>query len=723
MANKKTIKQTFTIEQLGCPVVSYRYKGALRDHLIAFGGSVCDLPTKYLNLDVDFDNFHECFKQRISEALQDAMCELPGFDTIIDIEPVMPKIDYYNTSYPQVAIDKWQFTFREKEADTYGIARAISDRLPWDEIIVRINEFMADNLKMNDGFCAWDAWTPEKSDEAGYDSRWVNLYISTDERNSTTAYSHGTATEYNTFRLDEIIRKAAAVKGRLWRNYCSYHELPVVHEAMDFMCWVLDNRIDFEQFLSEIGVVYDPYTLCTRPELDCDIFAVPQQNNETTKQQNNNTTMTQTNSVNSEKLTVNNAPKGWKAQPARPDMTASEYEALYYDRFFKEQLGKVKIDQEGHSLIDLMQLSAVQTTWSTNDIGSRVILTIKFDGFESRHMFDLKNNGARANETTIGGVTYKWISLPKMAEAILKFDGQTPPADIQNYCSNKIFLAEGKEGKEVAPKTEEPHAKTEEREEPKPQTAPTAKLRKEPVAQQTTPNSSLLTPHSSEAPAIAPAPSTTDATFYYDTDKHFYHLYCDEDGVNGGVVIVRQDGSVNSHIKHRDFAQMSAFIASKKMTRVEQLSDALMKALVKEGVVSALAVSEQPKSEEVRVKSEEVSAAPQEPLAEVKECKKETPKPEPQKPHTEVKECNEKLPSTPLHSASTTSTPEAKVVPFTLPDTIVAGDLKDGRMTLTGLTDLTAEQVQIFIAGMNAMKEAIKKQMKLTGTDNLDLPF
>lgn len=48
-----------------------------------------------------------------------------------------------------------------------------------------------------------------------------------------------------------------------------------------------------------------------------------------------------------------------------------------------------------------------------------------------------------------------------------------------------------------------------------------------------------------------------------------------------------------------------------------------------------------------------------------------------------------------------------------LPDTILTSEVENGRMTISGLNDLTAEQVNIFIAGMNAMREAIRKQMKM----------
>lgn len=58
------------------------------------------------------------------------------------------------------------------------------------------------------------------------------------------------------------------------------------------------------------------------------------------------------------------------------------------------------------------------------------------------------------------------------------------------------------------------------------------------------------------------------------------------------------------------------------------------------------------------------------------------------------------------------------IVPINLPDTILATDLENGRITLSGLDTFTAEQIQIFVAGMNAMREAIKNANKISGTDN-----
>lgn len=668
------IKKTFTIEQLGAALVQYKYDGALSDHLSAYiDGGADALPNKYLGIEPNLKDFFGVFANVVESTLASAMEHIDGFDTLFDIQPVLPKHESRD-SHPRVEVTKYEFCFQDSEQDPYGTARAICDAIDWDALSIDVNNFMTDEVKRNEGFCSWESWNGTQSDALGYDSRWIDLYTDTIEDKAPNATGHNPGTAYATFKLDEVIRRAANVKGRQWRNYCKYHELPVCHEAMDFTCWVLDTKQNFDEFLTDIGMVYDKYQGQVRPDLDTDIFA-PSDNNH--QSSNINTTMAQTNNNNT------TAAKPWKAQAARTEMTASEYEALYYDRFFKEQLDAVKIDTEGHSLIDLLQVQGVTSAWSCNDEGSRVTFTITMgEGFVSAHTFDLKNNGSRTNETTIGGVTYKWISLAKMREAILKFDGDKAPADIQQYVTNRIGGTP---------------AKTEEK--PQPQKAPTAKVRKEPIAQQTVPQTTEQ-PKATEQPSITPAPSTTDATYHFSGDDHYYHLYRDEDGVNGGVVIVRRDGGLNSHIKHRDFAQLSAYIASKKMTKMEQLPDALMKTLVKEGVVKALKVVEKPKTEE----------KPQ-PKA-IEQPKAEQPKTESTPQPNEVTGNKEKgeMKNTPKQTANV-ETPEAKVIPFTLPGEITISNIKTGSMTLNGLTDLTAEQISIFVAGMNAMREAIRKQM------------
>lgn len=302
-----------------------------------------------------------------------------------------------------------------------------------------------------------------------------------------------------------------------------------------------------------------------------------------------------------------------------------------------------------------LTLGDMPRTWSYRGGKNNVIVCTVTDIAELTYEVQF---GKRTQYVTHNDVRYNFASVPNMKKALEEcFDDEgNATDDIWNYTINKPKAA-----KTDAPKTA-PKAET--------------KTKKKEAAQQT---KQTEQPTKMSA-TLTPTPSDTAETECYDDDKRWYYFY---NNFSGGTVISKDDCHIVNNYPKADPVQMRNVVTACKLHRLDKTPDAVIAALVKGGIINtpmSVVANNEPKAEEP------------------------TPQPTP----TTVEQPKAEQPAEEAPKAE-----EPKVIPLTLPDTITVGTLKNGSVTLSGLTDLTAEQIAIFVAGMNAMKEAIKKQMAI----------
>lgn len=455
-----------------------------------------------------------------------------------------------------------------------------------------------------------------------------------------------------------------------WRDWCRNHNITPqpVCDLLDLVCWAIDKGVDYDEFMSgKKATTTQPQTTHTEAEL-----GRGNTNNQTT-----NNTMSQTTTT----------PAGWKMAPATPDTNLEETYASKFEAAFA-----IVLDPESNTTLGDMPRS-----WSYRG-GKNNLIVCTIDGI-GELTYEVQF-GKRTQYITHNDVKYVFASVPNMKHALEEcFDEDGNATDaIWQYCTNKP--------KADTAKTNAPKA------------APKANTKTAPVAapQTTAPAAASV---GATAPSAA-APQTPSVFNIYEcaaTPSYYYCIAGNEQMVSVAVII-KESGEVRSHTAPQLIAPVMDTITKNKMTEVTPIPPMVITALINKGVISApmSAAAATPAEGEPSPTEAQAAAEKAEQERKAAAAKAAAEKAEQERKAAAEKAAAEKA------AAEAKAAKEDNIVPLTLPDTIVASDLKDGRMTLTGLNDLTAEQVQIFIAGMNAMKEAIRKQMKMTGTDS-NLPF
>ena len=301
-----------------------------------------------------------------------------------------------------------------------------------------------------------------------------------------------------------------------------------------------------------------------------------------------------------------------------------------------------------------LTLGDMPRTWSYRGGKNNVIVCTVTDIAELTYEVQF---GKRTQYVTHNDVRYNFASVPNMKKALEEcFDDEgNATDDIWNYTINKPKAA-----KTDAPKTA-PKAET--------------KTKKKEAAQ----------PKQTEQPATPAATMTmqTDRT-YGDGAGQYYHIFTNTDGELDYIYMTGGECQSVRVVPNGDYDNFIKLMEGNHF-KVCNTPQAILVALGK--------------TEPMKINTDADKAlAPSNPVQTT------TPQPTP----TTVEQPKAEQPAEEAPKAE-----EPKVIPLTLPDTITVGTLKNGSVTLSGLTDLTAEQIAIFVAGMNAMKEAIKKQMAI----------
>lgn len=610
----KNPTKTFSIEEVGTPYFGYKLPSgvSLEGYLLARSKRYPGIATRLVKPVIKLDAAEAELREIITNAVQDAASEVDP-NNQIPIESI--SVDSLDKNSK---VTKWRFSFKKgtSESDFYYHARNICDLIDWDSVMAAVE---SDFDHAIDGESAWedyDVFNP--NDNA---SRWLDLY----SKGENMGRNDHTMQKGLQFPLDDVINKTFLKMGWKWRGWAKSNGIEPTTEAADFINWVLDNKIDFDSHMQQIGMAIDQSGQ-VRPELDFDIF------NTTTQQQNNTTPM---------EPIMKAAP-----QPAAQLIDGSEI-ATKYQKNFATFMANTSIKD-------------AKRTWTMD--GNKAVLTAVEevrDGYSriSVMTYDTKWKGTSQKTTETEGeveTVLHWrtpsmyqraidcnFDMAEMGKLLTeadckKFGIEFVPTPKDEQSANK-----GKQTKSVIPTHDS----------------------------KTAPKSQTIAPSKSEevldGSRLEIKSRVTE--YYRDSDGRMYTVTPD----GSGMCTVNAYAADGSELRSYDMPLEKALsIIVGRCTKItaEEFEGAKPEA----------------KINDAEIEVEQPAPAP-EPTPEP------TPNPEPEPEPEKV----------------------APTLLLNLPDTILTSEVEHGRMTISGLNDLTAEQVNIFIAGMNAMREAIRKQMKM----------
>ena len=532
--------------------------------------------------------------------------------------------------------------------------------------------------------CGSFATIVPKDDGVQRDERWLEAY---QDSLSANADNH-----FIGDKISPMMWNAFNDVGWRWRGYChnKWTWISAQSELVDFVCWAYFEGIDFDKYAQEVP------SLSAQPQL----FPTPQQ------QQNNKPQQTTTTPKTNNMEQTNNKPQGWKAAPVT-DINAIE---VTHGKYFEAVLA-IK-NGENTTLRDCPR------SWALEKDGALIILTIDEAAANAKHIvkFYVKDGSRPCIRTIDDDGTWDYISVPNMKAAI---EGEKPI----NECVTPATLKRMEKRGAVAPV-----AAT--------KTAPAAQT---PAPQQTT----------QTAPAAqTPATQKTDAAGAASLCECYKHT------PSGGEYLVFKTGHCvqcfNGKYTEYDakYEDLTRAAKSNGMTLLKSIPEhflSYVKANTPAPTAQATTPTPQPAAPQPKAEQPAQATTPtpqpkaEQPAVSDGSATAPAPQPEAKKPEAEqpaqaTAPAPQPKAEQPAQPAAPTPQPEAKkpkaeqpaapIIP--LPTEIVTSKVIGGKMVVSGLTDLTAEQINIFIAGMNAMREAIRKQFKMTAdgqTANENLPF
>lgn len=728
-------QKTFSFEELGCPIIGYKYEEpTLEEHLqqsvtnqrLFYPG----VDRKYLNIPIDTEKAQTEIREAIDEIAQEFGSDADEWGDL----PIkyIEAAAYDTTNKGKDGVTKWRFVFEDGVTDYYGIARQLADKMDWDKMQIEVQERVTDMIEAQNAYLKDNESVTARDENM---ARWLMLY-GLGENMERLDFVQQMSIQ---FPLDDVINRTFLKMGRKWRGWRKAHGMDPLHEAADFIQWVMDENIDFDTHMAAIGMTVDSEGMA-RPELSGDIFETQETNksngtNQTNQTNNTNTTMTETHEAA--------APQTAAQTPAMID--GSEI-ATKYQKNFATWMANTNI-------------RAAKRTWKMD--GNKAMVTAIEEEGEgyirySVMTYDTKWKGTKQQTIEKEGdktVVLDWRT-PGMYQRALDCDFNDDEMGklLTEACCKKYGIEyvptpkdeqnanKGKGGKTIAQTKTPTHAS---------RTAPKAEqtdAQQQPAAQTATLTPNTIAYHDSEGARYIMTTVDEDTVSMTIIDKEGNTLRKDIE-VDPETVrsLVEGNGLIADAIEEVKDEQPAAPVEEQTKPQPKAEQPAKTKTITpklpqtskwvdaatgktyiienKDGICNVTVMNGDlvertfPNLDEDKVQG----VIKKNNLQEVKDEQPQTEQPA----KTETKETNEA--NKPHETKETKPQPKsetpAPTIPLNLPDTILTTDLKDGRMTISGLTDLTGEQVRIFIAGMNAMREAIRKQMQLRMTaDGMPVP-